>query len=75
MHTHRSPSQGIAIDRKQREAIYEELTDHLSGLGDVHIHMQQGDYAAAQRLRSEFEEAACWTTSAGPRTSPPSRSS
>jgi hypothetical protein len=56
MHTNRSPSQGIAIDRQQRDAIYEEVTNHLTGLGDVHINIRQGDYAAAQRLRREFEE-------------------
>jgi hypothetical protein len=56
MHTHRSPSEGIAIDRKQREAIYEEVTDHLSGLGDVHITLRQGDHATAQRLRREFDQ-------------------
>jgi hypothetical protein len=56
MHTHRSPSEGIAIDRKQREAIYEEVTDHLSGLGDVHITLRQGDHVTAQRLRREFDQ-------------------
>ncbi len=56
MHTHRSPPQGVAIDRQAREAIYEEVVNHLSGLGDVHINLRQGDYAAAKRLRREFEE-------------------
>jgi hypothetical protein len=56
MHTRRSPPQGIAIDRQQREAIYEEVINHLSGLGDVHINMRNGDHATAQRLRREFEE-------------------
>jgi hypothetical protein len=56
MHIQRSPSQGIAIDRQQREAIYEEVINHLSGLGDVHINLRRGDLATARRLRGEFEE-------------------
>jgi hypothetical protein len=56
MQTHRSPPQGIAIDRQQREAVYEEVINHLTGLGDVHINIQRGDYATARRLRREFEE-------------------
>lgn len=46
----------LSITRVQRDAIYEAVVDHLSGIGDVWIVLQDGDYATATRLGREFAD-------------------
>lgn len=56
MHPNRSPQAGIALSREQRDAIHADVLNHLSGIGDLFMHVEQGNYKTAQRLRREFEE-------------------
>jgi len=45
------------ITRTQRAGIYELVRNHLAGIGDVAIALEEtGDYAAAERLGLEFAE-------------------
>ncbi|MGE5281825.1 MAG: hypothetical protein ACM3N0_05805 [Chloroflexota bacterium] len=45
------------ITRAQRAGIYELVRNHLAGIGDVVIALEEtGDYAAAERLGLEFAE-------------------
>jgi hypothetical protein len=46
----------LTIDREQRAAIYEDVTNHLSAIGDVDLLIRRGELETAQRLRREFEE-------------------
>jgi hypothetical protein len=46
----------ITITRAQRQAIYPELLVDLSGVGDIIIELDNGDYETAQRFRREFED-------------------
>jgi hypothetical protein len=40
----------------QREVFYELVLDHLSGLGDLALAVERGDFATAERLGIEFGE-------------------
>lgn len=45
----------IMIDADQRNALYEQVRDHLSGVGDLWTTLEdKKDYATAERLASEF---------------------
>jgi hypothetical protein len=44
------------IDRERRDALYELILDHLSGLGDFWIAIEEKDFARAERLGIEFGE-------------------
>jgi hypothetical protein len=46
----------VTIAREQRDAIYEVVIDHLSGIEDVWIAVNQGDSATAKRLGRLFAE-------------------
>jgi hypothetical protein len=46
----------ITITRAQRQAIYPELVLDLSGVGDIAIELDNGNYEKAQRFRREFED-------------------
>jgi hypothetical protein len=46
----------IEIGREQREAIYEELMDELTGSGDIWTEVQAGKYEAARRTRRRLED-------------------
>lgn len=51
------PSPTIKITSDQRDALYEQVRTHLSGLGDVFTAMERNsDFATAQRLGKEFSE-------------------
>jgi hypothetical protein len=45
-----------AIDRERRDALYELVLDHLSGIGDFWIAIEEKDFARAERLGIEFGE-------------------
>jgi len=44
------------VTRTQRAGIYELVRNHLAGIGDVAIVLENGDYATAERLGIEFAE-------------------
>jgi hypothetical protein len=44
------------IDRERRNALYELALDHLSGVGDFWIAIEEKDFAKAERLGIEFGE-------------------
>jgi hypothetical protein len=51
------PHGTVRIDPEQRNAIYELVRNHLSGLGDVYMAMERrGDFATAERLGIEFAD-------------------
>jgi hypothetical protein len=46
----------LIITRAQRDAIYEMVVNHLTGIGDLWISVQGGDFATAKRLGRAFAE-------------------
>lgn len=46
----------VTINGVQREVFYELVLDHLSGLGDLALAVEKGDFATAERLGIEFAE-------------------
>jgi hypothetical protein len=51
------PDTTITIDCDQRDGLYELVRNHLGGIGDVWIALEDNqDYAAAERLAREFAE-------------------
>ncbi|MEV4423068.1 hypothetical protein AB0L40_24280 [Patulibacter sp. NPDC049589] len=46
----------VTITREQRDAIYEAVMNHLSGIGDVGLLVDNGDATSAQRLARTFVE-------------------
>lgn len=49
------PRSTATIAAEQRDAIYQLIRDHLSGVGDLGLALEIGDLAAAERLGREFE--------------------
>jgi hypothetical protein len=51
------PSITTTIDRDQRDGLYELIRNHLGGIGDIWIALEENeDYATAERLGIEFGE-------------------
>ena len=51
------PGTTTTIDREQREGLYELLRNHLGGIGDVWVALEQEeDFATAERLAIEYGE-------------------
>jgi hypothetical protein len=46
----------MTITRAQRDAIYEMVINHLTGIGDVRLSVQGGDFATAKRLGRDFAQ-------------------
>jgi dihydrodipicolinate synthase/N-acetylneuraminate lyase len=46
----------LTITREQRDAIYEAVMNHLSGIADVWMAVEQRDFANAKRLGALFAE-------------------
>ena len=44
------------ITAAQREALYDQLLDRLSGIGDIELAIQAQDYAEAERIAREYCE-------------------
>jgi hypothetical protein len=52
-----TPSSTATISKDQRDGLYALVRNHLGGLSDVFVEMEQRkDYAAAERLGREFAE-------------------
>jgi hypothetical protein len=47
-HLEESGPAAITIDRKQRDAIYQEILTELTGSGDIWAELHAGDYDAAR---------------------------
>jgi hypothetical protein len=50
------PSSTVTISGAQRQVFYELVLDHLSGIGDLRIAVENEDFATAERLGIEFGE-------------------
>lgn len=50
------PTSTVTISGPQRQVFRAMLLDHLSGIGDVALAIEQEDYEAAERLGSDFRE-------------------
>jgi len=51
------PGTTTAIDKAQRDGLYELVRNHLGGIGDIWIALEEDqDYAAAERMGIEFGE-------------------
>jgi len=46
----------VTINGVQREVFYELVLDHLSGIADLSLAVERGDFATAERLGIEFGE-------------------
>jgi hypothetical protein len=46
----------VTINGVQREVFYELVLDHLSGMADLSLAVERGDFATAERLGIEFGE-------------------
>jgi hypothetical protein len=46
----------LAITAGQRDALYDQILDRLSGIGDVWIAAERKDYAMAERLGREYSD-------------------
>jgi hypothetical protein len=44
----------VTISAEQRDAIYTQILDHLSGLGDLFLVVKSGDYRKAESLGQSF---------------------
>jgi hypothetical protein len=47
---------GISITRQQRDALYDHILCHLSGIGDIELAVDQRDYETAKRLGMAFSD-------------------
>lgn len=50
------PSTTIEISRAQRQPLHRLVTQHISGIGDVYLMIEQGDFATAERFGLGFGE-------------------
>jgi hypothetical protein len=50
------PSTTIEISHEQRQPLHRLVTQHISGIGDVYLMIEQGDFATAERFGLEFGE-------------------
>jgi hypothetical protein len=46
----------LTITREQRDAIYEVVLNHLTGIGDVWLAVERGDFEEASELGRDFGE-------------------
>ena len=47
---------GLSITPQQRDALYDQVLAHLSGIGDIELAVAQGDYKTAKRLGMAFSD-------------------
>lgn len=48
--------QDLALTPAQRDALYADLADHLSGIGDLWLALEADDLGRAERLAGEFRD-------------------
>jgi hypothetical protein len=44
----------LAITAAQRDALYDQILDRLSGIGDIEVALQAENYPAAERIGREY---------------------
>ena len=44
----------ITITVEQRDALYDQILDRLSGIGDIELAIQTENYEGAERLSQEY---------------------
>lgn len=52
----RSRAEELHVARPSRDALYGELVDHLSAVGDIHLLLARGEHLTARRLAGAFRE-------------------
>ena len=50
------PSTTITISREQRDPLHRLVTQHISGIGDVTMMIEAGNFAEAERFGLEYSE-------------------
>jgi len=46
----------LTITAEQRDALYDQILDRLSGIGDIELAIQSENYDAAERLGREYSD-------------------
>jgi hypothetical protein len=46
----------VTITAGQRDALYDRILDRLSGIGDIELSANSGDFAGAERLGREYSD-------------------
>jgi hypothetical protein len=46
----------VIITAAQRDALYDQILDRLSGIGDIEVAIEWENYAAAERLGREYSD-------------------
>lgn len=46
----------VTITSAQRDALYDQILDRLSGIGDIELAIQLENYDAAERLGREYSD-------------------
>lgn len=46
----------LTITKEQRDALYDQILDRLSGIGDIELTIQSENYTAAERLSREYSD-------------------
>jgi hypothetical protein len=46
----------LTITKAQRDALYDQILDRLSGIGDIEVAIEAGNYTAAKRLSREYSD-------------------
>jgi hypothetical protein len=46
----------LAITAAQRDALYDQILDRLSGIGDIEVAIRVKDYDAAERIGREYSD-------------------
>jgi hypothetical protein len=46
----------VTITAEQRDAPYDQILDRLTGIGDIEMALQSGDFEAAERLGQEYSD-------------------
>ncbi len=46
----------LTITKEQRDALYDQILDRLSGIGDIELTIQAENFGIAKRLASEYSD-------------------
>jgi hypothetical protein len=46
----------VTVTAEQRDALYDQILDRLTGIGDIEMAVQSGNFDAAQRLGQEYSD-------------------
>jgi hypothetical protein len=51
-----APRMNLTITAAQRDALYDQILDRLSGIGDIEVAIQAENYADAERIGGEYSD-------------------